>query len=144
MHAVGAAAQLAGRLGAAQQQLGQNGSLMLREVIRFLQAMLVFAHAADHVVGRPGQPLFLQAAQGVAHRVFVQGHHRIAIGFLVAGVDQRIQGKRIIFGCGELLSTSEPSTRVYFAQKEAYSREGIIQHARHSRTAYGFAADSSR
>jgi hypothetical protein len=63
--------------------------------------MLVFPHAAVVRIGGAGQFQDAQAAQSGRHRVFVEIHHRLAIGFLVACVEQRIQGKRIIFRRGD-------------------------------------------
>ena len=64
--------------------------------------MLVFTHAADHVVGGAREAFFIQRAQGLAHGFLVKIHNGIAIGFLVARVDERVQRKRIIFRRGQL------------------------------------------
>ena len=64
---------------------------MTGKVIDFLEPVLVLGYATFHIVGRARQLLLIEAAQGLLYRAFVQIHEWIAIGFLVARVDQRIQ-----------------------------------------------------
>jgi len=49
--------------------------------------------------------------QGPADGSFVQVHDGIAIRFLVAGVDEGVQRKWIVFGSGDFFSMREPRTR---------------------------------
>ena len=45
--------------------------------------------------------LVFETVQGLAYFDFVEGHDRLAIVFLVAGVDQRVQRERVILGGGD-------------------------------------------
>ncbi len=103
MHTLGAAPQLARGLRAAEQQLAKNGGFAAVEVESFLQPMLVLGDATVRGADRTRQRIVIQCAKCTANGVFVQIHDRIAIGFLVARVDERIQGKRIIIRCGDFL-----------------------------------------
>ena len=102
MHAFGASAKLAGRLRTAQQEDAEDGGLSAGEVEHFLQAMLVFGDAAVGTTRRSGQILVVQVVERLTHRRFVERHDRVAIVFLVAGVDQRVQGERIVIRRGDI------------------------------------------
>ena len=104
VHALATAAQFARGLRAAQQQHANKGGLAAREIEDFLQAMLILRHPA---VGArrslPREALVVKDVQGLADGVFVQMHDGIAVVFLVAGIDQRVQGQRIVVGSGDVL-----------------------------------------
>ena len=102
VHAVGAAAEFAGSLRSAEQEDADDGDFAAVEVEDFLQAVLVFGDAAVGAAGGAGQALFLQRGEGVANSGFVEGHHRVAIVFLVAGVDQGVERERVVVGRGDV------------------------------------------
>ena len=61
-----------------------------------------FGDAAVGAAGRAGEALLLQRAESLAHGFFVKGHHRVAIVFLIAGVDQGVERERIVVGRGDI------------------------------------------
>ena len=91
MHALGASAKFARSLRTSQQQHAKNGGFATREIEDLLQAMFVFGDPAIGAAGRASEPFSLEGIQRLPDRVFVQIHHRIAIIFLVARIDQRVQ-----------------------------------------------------
>ena len=54
--------------------------------------------------------------------IFVQVHDRVAIGFLVAGVDQGVEGKRIIIGSGDFFFQQRPEYPGFDFSLERYSQ----------------------
>ncbi len=102
IHAVGAAAEFAGSLRAAEEEHADDGDFAAVEVEDFLQAVFVFGDAAVGAAGWAGQALFLQGGEGVADGRFVESHHRVAIIFLVAGVDQSVERERVVVGRGDV------------------------------------------
>jgi hypothetical protein len=46
--------------------------------------------------------LFVQRVERLADGVFVEIHGRLAIRFLVAGIDESVQGEWVVFGSGDL------------------------------------------
>src|SRR5271166_1830786 len=63
--------------------------------------MLEFGDPA--IAGRRArQELLVQRAQSRTHSIFVEMHEWVAVGFLIAGVNQRIERQRIIFRRGDL------------------------------------------
>ncbi len=97
--ALGAGAQLAGSLGAAQQQDAEDGGLGAGEVERFLDGVFVFWYAGG-VAGLPGESSAGKRVQRSAHSVFVERHDRLAVVFLVAGVDECVEREGIVFRRG--------------------------------------------
>jgi hypothetical protein len=84
--------------------------------------MLVLGDTAVSATGRACEALFLERGQGLAHCIFIQIHDRIAVVFLVAGVDQRVQRKRIIIR----------SSDIFFHQGAEHSGFDFIQDYFHS------------
>ncbi len=103
MHTLGAGAELAGGLRAAQQQDAEDGDLVTIKVEGFLEAMLVLGDAAVGGADGTNEGLSVQGMQGLADGGFVEIHDRIAVRFLVTGVDEGVQGERVVFGSGDLL-----------------------------------------
>ncbi len=102
MHAFGAAAEFAGRLRAAEKEFADDGGFGAREIENFGEAMFVFGDAAV-AAGGAGEHLIAERAESGADRIFVECHERIAIRFLVAGVDERVERKRIVFRSSDFL-----------------------------------------
>ena len=95
-------AQLAGSLGTTKQQLADNGSFATGEVEHLLQVVLVFGNATVGAARRTGQLLIFKSMEGFAHLLLLKLHHWISIAFLVAGVDQGVERKRIVLGSRNL------------------------------------------
>src|SRR5579884_770316 len=64
--------------------------------------MLILSDSAIGATRRPSHAPFLKRAERVPNGGFVQSHHRIAIVFLIAGVNQGIEGQRVIVGRGDV------------------------------------------
>ncbi len=59
--------------------------------------------------------------QSLADGGFIEVHDGIAVRFLIAGVDERVQGERIVFGSGDLFfdeGTQDPAFD--FVQKNVH------------------------
>jgi hypothetical protein len=62
--------------------------------------------------------------QGLADGGFVEIHDRIAIRFLVAGIDERVQGERIVFGSGDFFFDEGAEDAAFdFVQKDVHGVE---------------------
>ena len=103
MHALGSAAQLPRSLRAAEQQFAEDGRFAAIKVEGFLEAMLVFGDPAIRGAHRARKRIVVEYAKGVSNGIFLKIHDRIAIRFLVARVDQRVEGKRIVIRSGDFL-----------------------------------------
>ena len=100
VHALGAGAEFAGGLRAAQEQDAEDGDFVSMEIESFVEAVLVFGDAIV-AAGGAGESLIAERAQGVADGIFIETHDGFAIGFLVAGVEERVEGQWIVFGSGD-------------------------------------------
>jgi hypothetical protein len=87
VHAVGAAAEFAGSLRAAEEQDAEDGDFAAVEVEDFLEAMFVFGDAAIGSTGGTGEAFFLERVQGFADGLLVEVGDRFTIVFLIAGID---------------------------------------------------------
>ena len=66
----------------------------------------------------------IQRMQGPADGSFVQVHDGIAIRFLVAGVDEGVQRKRIVFGSGDFFFDEGAQDAAFdFVQEDAHRVE---------------------
>jgi len=101
-HAFGAGAEFAGSLWAAEEKHAQDSDLAAVEIENFLQTMFVLSDAAVGAAGRTGETFFLQRGKCVTHGVFLEGHYRVAIVFLVARVYQSVERERIVVGRGDV------------------------------------------
>src|SRR6266480_5964856 len=71
---------------------------------------------------RPDQRLPLQRIQRFPHRRLIQVHYRVAIRLLVAGIDQRVQRKRVVFRRGGfLLDERSQYPAFHFIQDHVHS-----------------------
>jgi hypothetical protein len=124
MHALGAGAEFAGSLRAAQQQNAENGDFVTIEVEGFLETVLVLGDAAVRGADITDQGLSVQRMQSLADGGFVEIHDRIAVRFLVAGVDQGVQGKWIVFGSGDFFFDERAQDAAFdFVQEDVHGVE---------------------
>src|SRR5690349_9017489 len=101
VHALGARAEFAGSLRAAEQQDAKNGDLVAIEIESFLEAVFVFGDAAVRGTDGADEGLAVERMEGLANGDFVESHDRLAIRLLVAGVDKGVQGERVVFGSSD-------------------------------------------
>jgi hypothetical protein len=90
IQALGTGSQFSRSLRAAEEQNAYQGDFMPVEVEDIGQAMLEFGYATVGG-GRPREPLVGKRMEGAADCLFVEIHHRLAIGFLVRGVLKSVQ-----------------------------------------------------
>jgi len=102
MNAFRTDAEFARSLRAAEHEHAENGGFAASEIEDFLNAVLVLRDAALCSADGTGKLLVFEAVESLAHFGFVQMHFRIAIIFLIAGVDQRVEGERVVLGRGRL------------------------------------------
>lgn len=100
MHALGAAAQFTGSLRTAEEEFAENGDVRSEKIERFLEAVLEFGDARIGG-GGAGVAELIKGAKSGADGVFVEGHEGIAVGFLVAGVDEGVERERVVLGRGD-------------------------------------------
>ena len=103
MHPLGAGAELAHRLRAPQGQHGQEGDLGPAEAEGVVEDLAVLGHPGARRVDHPGEPPLPESGERDPHGVVVVGHHRIAVGQLVAGGHHGVLGEGVAVGGGELL-----------------------------------------
>jgi hypothetical protein len=101
VHAFGAAAEFAGSLWSAQKKFAEDGGFEAREIEGFLEAMLVLVDSAIHVISAGSEIFFGEGAETVFDGRIVEIHGWVAIGFLIAGADERIERKGIVVGSGD-------------------------------------------
>src|SRR5208282_3961299 len=89
-------------LRAAEKKHADDGDFAAIEVEDFLQAVFELSATAVGSAGGTRQALFLQAREGVANCGLVEGHDRVAIIFLVAGVDQCVEREGVVIGRGDV------------------------------------------
>ncbi len=124
MHALGASAQFAGGLRTAQQQDTEDGDFVAVEIEGFLETVLVLGDAAVRGADGADQGLSIERMQGVANGGFVESHDRIAIRFLVAGVDESVEGERIVFGSGDFFFDEGAQHAAFdFVQEEVHGKK---------------------
>jgi len=71
------------------------------EIESFLEAVFVLGDATVRGADGTDQGLAVERMQGLADGGFVEIHDGIAIRFLVAGIDEGVQGERVVFGSGD-------------------------------------------
>ena len=102
VHPFGAAAQFAHGLRAAQHQDAHHRGFAPSQVELLGEPLGVLGDAALPADAHR-QPFGAQPRQGFFHRVLVIGHHRVAVGFLVARVYQGVERQGIVFRRGDFL-----------------------------------------
>jgi hypothetical protein len=100
IHALGAGAEFAGGLRAAQEKDADYGDFAAGEVEDFLDAVLVLGNAGVSADGA-GEALGFEAVEGLADFGFVERGDRVAVVLLIAGVDQGVEGERVVLGGGD-------------------------------------------
>src|ERR1700686_2721410 len=75
---------------------------MTVKIVELVDAVLILGDARIAARGT-GQSLAGERTKSVAYGVLAKGQHRFAIRFLVAGVQERIQRERVVFGRGNFL-----------------------------------------
>lgn len=99
VEALGARAQFARSLRAAKEENAENRDFMAMEVEDLLETVLVLGHPAV-CCRRPREAMLVEGVKRAANGVFFEVHDRVAIGFLVAGVEEGVDRQRIVFGSG--------------------------------------------
>jgi hypothetical protein len=121
VHAFGAAAKFAGRLGTTEQQDTEDGDFVAIEIEGFLEAVFVLRNAAVRGADVASEGLLVERMQGLTNGGFVEIHGRIAVRFLVAGVDEGVQGERVVLGCGDLFFDQGAEDPAFdFIQKDVH------------------------
>ncbi len=97
---------------------------MTIKVEGFLEAVLVLGDAAVRGADGTDQGLSVQRMKGLADGGFVEIHDRIAVRFLVASVDEGVQGKWIVFGSGDFFFDEGAQDPAFdFVQKDVHGVE---------------------
>jgi hypothetical protein len=97
---LGAAAELAGGLRAAEDEEAEDGGLVAAEIKDGADAVLVLGDAG--VVNGGGEREVFQGVEGLANFVFGELEDGVAAGFLVAGVDQSVEREGVVLWGGNL------------------------------------------
>ena len=115
---VRATAKLPGRLRSAQQQDTEHRDFPPTEVVDLGKPMLVLRHPAVGPTHRAGQALVVQPMKGLPHGILIQVRHRVAVGFLVAGIEQGVHRQRVVVRSGDLFFDQGPEhPRFHFREQ---------------------------
>jgi hypothetical protein len=87
-------------LGSAEEEDADKGGFATGEVEDFLDVVLVFGDTAVVAATGTGKVLILEAMQGEAGLFLADLHDRLTIAFLIAGVDERVEGERVVLRGG--------------------------------------------
>ena len=112
VHAIGARAEFAGSLRSAKQEDAEQSGFAAIEIEGFLQRVGVFGDAAVRSVRGTGEAFVLERAERGADGVLVERHDGFAIRFLITGVYERVERKRIVFRRGDF----------FFDERAEYAR----------------------
>jgi hypothetical protein len=93
--------QFTGSLRPTQQQLAEDGDLRPVKIENVLKTVLEFGNAAVCGADRSHQRLIFEMVESFSDFAFFQLHSGMAIRFLIAGVGESVQRKRIIFRRGD-------------------------------------------
>jgi hypothetical protein len=104
---------------------------MAMEIEELVEAVFVLSYAGIPAC-RADEGLIGERAKGGADRVFLKGHHRFAIRFLIAGVEEGIEREGIVFGRGDFFFDKR-AENADFNFRELQSHEEIITAARKNR-----------
>jgi len=121
MHTLAARAEFAGGLRAAQEQDAEDGNFVAVEVKGFLEAMLVLGDAAVRGADGTDERLTVEGMQRVADGGFLEIHDRFTVRFLVAGIEESVQGERVVLGSvGLLFDEGTENAAFDFVQKDIH------------------------
>jgi hypothetical protein len=98
---VGAAAEFAWGLRAAEHEKTEDSGLVAAEIEDSPDPVLVLGDASIADGGDEGK--VLERVEGLADLVFGEIEHRVAAGTLVARIQQRVEREGIVLGGGDLL-----------------------------------------
>src|SRR6185312_1026638 len=106
-HATRARTKLARGLRPPQKQLARDGKLLLVELQRSIfgvaEAMLVLGDATPEAGSLHHEVLLRKHIQGALDSALIELEHRITVALLIARIDQRVQGERVLIRRGDLL-----------------------------------------
>jgi hypothetical protein len=127
---VGAAAEFARGLGAAEHEKAEDGGLVAAKIEDRADAMLVLGDAG--VVNRGDQGEIFKRVDGLPDIFFGEIEHGVAAGTLVARVDQSIEGERIVLRRGDLFfyeraQDAKLMGREVHRYKVATAKDGRVQ-----------------
>jgi hypothetical protein len=97
---LGASAKLAWRLGAAEHEKAEDCGLVASQVKDGANAVLVLRDAG--IVESGDEVLVLKGMERLADLVFGEVEDGVATGLLITGVDECVQGERVVLRCGDL------------------------------------------
>ncbi len=124
VHALGAGAKFAGRLRTAQEQDTENGDFVAIEVEGFLEAVFVLGDAAVRGADGADEGLLVQRMERLADGRLVQIHGGFSVRFLVAGIDESVQGERVVFGSGDFFFDEGAQDAAFdFVQEDVHGVE---------------------
>ena len=121
---IGAGAEFAGGLRAAEEQDAKDSQFIAMKIVEFVDAVFVFGDAGIAACGAD-QGLFGKSANCLTDGNFVEGGDWIAIGFLVTGVEESVQRERVIFRSGAFFF-DERAEDADFRFRELKGHEGRI------------------
>ena len=121
VHAFRAGAEFAGRLRPAEQQDAEDGNFVTIEVEGFLKAMLVLGDATVRGADGTDKRLAVKRMECLTDGGFVESHDRFAIRFLIAAIDESVQGQRVILGSSDFLFDERAEEPAFdFVQEEVH------------------------
>jgi hypothetical protein len=125
VHALGAGAEFPGGLRAAQKQDAEDGDFVAIEVESFLEAVFVLGDAAVRSADGADERLSVEGMQGLADGGLVESHDGFAVRFLVAGVEEGVEGEWIVFGRGDLFFDERTKDAAFdFGQLDVHRLKG--------------------
>jgi hypothetical protein len=97
---IGAAAEFAWGLGAAEHEEAEDGGLVAAKIENGADSMLVLGDAGIADRGDEGE--VFKGMEGLAGFFFSEVEHRVSAGALVARVKQRVEGEGVVLWRGDL------------------------------------------
>lgn len=123
VEAVGARAKFAGSLRSTKKENAEESNFVAVEVEDFGEAVFELGDAAVGGSGA-GQALLAQGMERAANGVFVKLHNRITIRFLVGGVEDSVQGERVVVGGGDFFFDERAKDAGFrWSQGEVHGRQ---------------------
>jgi hypothetical protein len=101
VESVGATAEFAGGLRATEEEKAEDSGFVAAEIKDGADAVLVLRDAG--VADRRDEGEVFERVEGLADVFFLEVEHGVAAGALVRGVDQGVEGERVVLGGGDFL-----------------------------------------